>query len=97
MLIVLLYHLKQRLISTLQNGDQESAAMLNKNGEKFLCYLPKVEKSRSKNLVNPQNKSSTIMETERRVKLKTPDELLEIFKNHCFLRVSTNLNHQEQL
>lgn len=66
--------------------DQESTVMLNKNGEKFLCYLPKVEKSKSGKPVNQQNRSSLILETERQIKLKTPDELLEVFKDLCFLR-----------
>ncbi|KAK8637759.1 hypothetical protein V6N13_136219 [Hibiscus sabdariffa] len=54
---------------------QESVVMPNKDGKNFLCFLPKVEKARKP--VAHQNTSSLIVETEKRVKLKTPDELLE--------------------
>ncbi|KAE8678788.1 Protein OS-9-like protein [Hibiscus syriacus] len=54
---------------------QESVVMPNKDGKNFLCFLPKVEKA--KKTVTHQNNSSLIVETEKRVKLKTPDELLE--------------------
>ncbi|KAL3535937.1 hypothetical protein ACH5RR_004398 [Cinchona calisaya] len=60
--------------------------MPNKNGEKFLCFLPRMEKSKSGKPVNQQNTSSMILETERSIKLRTPDELLEVFKDRCFLR-----------
>ncbi|CAI9100916.1 OLC1v1038106C1 [Oldenlandia corymbosa var. corymbosa] len=66
--------------------DQESMIMPNKNGEKFLCFLPRVEKAKSGKPVNQQNTSSLILESERRIKLKTPDELLEVLKDRCFLR-----------
>lgn len=68
------------------DDDQESIVMPNKNGEKFLCFLPKVEKSKSGKLVSPQNISSMIVESETRMKLKTPDELLEVLKDLCFIR-----------
>lgn len=71
-----------------QDDDQESVIMSNKNGPKFLCFLPKVEKAKAGKPVTQQNTSSMIVETEKRVKLKTPDELLEAFKERCFLRVS---------
>ncbi|KAH6779291.1 ER lectin-like protein [Perilla frutescens var. hirtella] len=66
--------------------DQESITMPNKNGEKFICYLPKVEKSKSGKPVAQQNLSSMIVESETRMKLKTPDELLEVLKERCFIR-----------
>ncbi|XP_042056829.1 protein OS-9 homolog isoform X1 [Salvia splendens] len=66
--------------------DQESMIMPNKNGEKFLCFLPKVEKSKSGKPVAQQNLSSMIMESETHMKLKTPDELLEVLKDRCFIR-----------
>ncbi|XP_015582774.1 protein OS-9 homolog [Ricinus communis] len=65
---------------------QESVVMHNKNGQNFLCYLPKVEKAKSGNLVNQLNISGMIVETEKPVKLKTPDELLEVLKERCFIR-----------
>ncbi|XP_059635189.1 protein OS-9 homolog [Cornus florida] len=66
--------------------DQESVVMPKKNGEKFLCFLPKMEKSKSGKPVTQQNTSSLIVETEKRIKLKTPDELLEVLKDQCFVR-----------
>lgn len=74
--------------SPFQDDDQESITMPNKNGEKFLCFLPKVEKSKSGKLVAQQNISSMIVESETRMKLKTPDELLEVLKDRCFIRVT---------
>uniref|UniRef100_A0A2P2JV18 Protein OS-9 homolog n=3 Tax=Rhizophora mucronata TaxID=61149 RepID=A0A2P2JV18_RHIMU len=65
---------------------QESVVMPNKNGEKFLCFLPKVERAKSRKPVNRLNMSSMIVETEKRVKVKTPDELLEVLKDQCFMR-----------
>ena len=66
--------------------DQESVIMPDKNGQIFLCYLPKVEKTRSGKPVPQHNISSMILETEKQVKLKTPDELLEVLKDRCFIR-----------
>lgn len=69
--------------------------MPDKNGDKFLCFLPKVEKSKTGRPVYQQNTSSLILETEKRIKLKTPDELLDVLKDHCFIRVSTyQLSHK---
>lgn len=62
--------------------------MPNKDGQNFLCYLPKVEEMKSEKAVPQHNTSSMIIETEKRVKLKTPDELLEVLKDRCFIRVS---------
>ncbi|CAN1290002.1 Protein OS-9 homolog [Linum perenne] len=66
--------------------DQESVVMPDKNGHRYLCYLPKIEKAKSGKPVSQLNMSSMIMETEKRVKLKTPDELLEVLKDRCFIR-----------
>lgn len=71
----------------MQDDDQESVIMPDKNGQNFLCYLPKVEKTRVEKSVSQQNISSMILETEKQVKLKTPDELLEVLKDRCFIRV----------
>lgn len=72
----------------MQDDDQESVVMPNKDGKNFLCFLPKVEKAKTGKPVTQQNTSSMIVESEKRVKLKTPDELLEVLKDRCFLRVS---------
>ncbi|KAF5459263.1 hypothetical protein F2P56_023223 [Juglans regia] len=68
------------------DDDQESVVMPNKNGENFICFLPKLEKAKSGKPVTQLNTSSMIMESEKRIKLKTPDELLEILKDRCFIR-----------
>ncbi|XP_039039545.1 protein OS-9 homolog isoform X2 [Hibiscus syriacus] len=60
--------------------------MPNKDGKNFLCLLPKVENARTLNSVTQKNTSSMIVESEKRVKLKTPDELLEVLKDRCFIR-----------
>lgn len=61
--------------------------MPNDNGQNFICYLPKVEEAKSGKQVLQHNISSVIVETEKRVKMKTPDELLEVLKDECFFRV----------
>ncbi|XP_023516524.1 protein OS-9 homolog [Cucurbita pepo subsp. pepo] len=68
------------------DDDQESVFMPKKNGKNYLCYLPKVEKSKSEKPAIQPNMTSMIMESEKRVKLKTPDELLEALKEQCFVR-----------
>ncbi|XP_061950977.1 protein OS-9 homolog isoform X1 [Populus nigra] len=70
----------------LPDDDQESIVIPNKNGENYLCFLPKVEKAKSEKPITHLNISSMIVETEERVKLKTPDELLEVLKGSCFVR-----------
>ena len=105
------YHQFTHLLTTFygyfiffQDEDQESIIMPNKHGEKFLCFLPKVEKSKSGKPVAQQNLSSMIMESETHMKLKTPDELLEVLKDRCFIRVKfsplkqrTNMDNQMNL
>ncbi|KAL4654224.1 hypothetical protein ACB092_01G362400 [Castanea dentata] len=68
------------------DDDQESVVMPNKNGENFLCFLPKVEKAKSGKPVTQHNTSNMIVESEKRIKLKTPDELLEALKDRCLSR-----------
>lgn len=72
----------------IQDDDQEAVVMPNKKGEKFLCFLPKVHNSKSSKLFSHQNTSNLILETEKHIKLKTPDELLEVLKDICLIRVS---------
>ncbi|PIA42250.1 hypothetical protein AQUCO_02000011v1 [Aquilegia coerulea] len=68
------------------DDDQESMVMSDKTGQNFLCFLPKIEKPKTKKLVTQQNTTTLIVETEKQVKLKTPDELLEMLKDKCFYR-----------
>ncbi|KAJ4842885.1 hypothetical protein Tsubulata_013839 [Turnera subulata] len=52
------------------------------------CFSPvkRVEKAKSGKPVTQLNTSSMIVETEKRIKLKTPDELLDVLKGSCFIR-----------
>lgn len=69
------------------DNDQESLLMPDEKGKSFLCFLPKVEKPKSGKSTPLQNSSSMIMESEQRLRVKTPDELLEAIKDRgCFLR-----------
>ncbi|CAL0320170.1 unnamed protein product [Lupinus luteus] len=68
------------------DDDQESIVIPDKNGQKFICYLPKVEKEKSGKPVIQTNISSMIVGTEKRIKQKMPDELLEVLKGPCFIR-----------
>ncbi|KAM0031083.1 putative mannose-6-phosphate receptor binding domain superfamily, protein OS9 [Helianthus debilis subsp. tardiflorus] len=70
----------------LPDDDQESVVMPKSNGENFLCYLPKVEKPENGKPAIHENTTSLILETEKRFKLKTPDELLEPLKDRCLIR-----------
>lgn len=68
------------------DDDQESVVMPNSNGQSYICHLPKVEKAKSGKPVSQHNISSLIIESEKRIKLKTPDELLEELREQCFVR-----------
>ncbi|KAF9617065.1 hypothetical protein IFM89_033170 [Coptis chinensis] len=68
------------------DDDQESMVMSDKNGQKFSCFLPKEDKTKTSKFFTHQNTSSLIVETQRKVTLKTPDELLEVFKDKCLYR-----------
>ncbi|KAF8033881.1 hypothetical protein BT93_C0223 [Corymbia citriodora subsp. variegata] len=68
------------------DDDQESIVMPGKDGQKYLCFLPKVEKVKGEKPIIQQNVTSMIVETEKRIKLKTPDELLEVLKDECLIR-----------
>ncbi|KAK9098534.1 hypothetical protein Syun_025579 [Stephania yunnanensis] len=68
------------------DDDQESLTISHKNGQKFLCYLPRVEKAKAGKSISQKNISTMIIEMDRRVKLKTPDELLEVLKEECLYR-----------
>ncbi|EPS70385.1 hypothetical protein M569_04374, partial [Genlisea aurea] len=72
--------------SDFQPDDHEYIDMNDKNGDKYRCYLPKVDKPKSGKLLSQQNVSSIVMESETRLKSKTPDELLEVLKDLCFIR-----------
>ncbi|KAB1208938.1 Protein OS-9 [Morella rubra] len=71
------YGLNRKRYLHFKDDDQESLVMPHKSGESFLCFLPKVEKAKSAKAVPQLNTSSMIVESEKRIKLKTPDELLE--------------------
>ncbi|KAL8136958.1 hypothetical protein V2J09_002959, partial [Rumex salicifolius] len=78
------------------DDDQESVLMPDENGKNFRCFLPKVEKSKSGKTTSQQNSSTLIMESEKRLRVKTPDELLEAIKDlGCFIRVNISFAQQE--
>ena len=61
--------------------------MTNHEGKQYMCYLP-VEETKTMKSIVPQNATNVIIESERKVKPKEPDELLEVLKDQCFYRVS---------
>ncbi|XP_042382200.1 protein OS-9 homolog [Zingiber officinale] len=67
---------------------QEEVAMSNKEGKNYNCYLPIVEETKVLKTVTHENSSSLIMESEQKIKFKTPDELIEGLKDadRCFYR-----------
>ncbi|KAH0925477.1 hypothetical protein HID58_017733, partial [Brassica napus] len=68
-------------------GDNlESMVMLDKQGRRFLCFLPKEEESTTGWASTQQNMSTVLMETDKQLKLKTPDELLQPLNDQCLLR-----------
>jgi protein OS-9 len=67
-----------------ENG-QESEPMTTHEGKHYTCYLP-VEETKTMKSIVPQNATNVIIESERKVKAKEPDELLEILKDQCFYR-----------
>ncbi|CAF1820461.1 hypothetical protein Bca4012_029642 [Brassica carinata] len=68
-------------------GDNlESMVMLDKQGRRFLCFLPKEEESPTGWTSTQQNISTVLMETDKQLKIKTPDELLQPLNDQCLLR-----------
>ncbi|XP_056860770.1 protein OS-9 homolog [Raphanus sativus] len=66
---------------------EESMVMLDKQGRRFLCFLPKEEEATSGwTSTQQQNVSTVLMETDKQVKLKTPDELLQPLDEKCLVR-----------
>ncbi|KAH9624414.1 hypothetical protein KSS87_003433 [Heliosperma pusillum] len=70
-----------------QDDAQESVFMPDKNGKNHLCFLPKVEKPKSEVSVTQYNTSSMIMESEKRMKVMTADELLAVLGEECLFRI----------
>ena len=62
--------------------------MLDKQGRRFLCFLPKEEESPTGWTSTQQNISTVLMETDKQLKIKTPDELLQPLNDQCLVRVS---------
>ncbi|CAD6338895.1 unnamed protein product [Miscanthus lutarioriparius] len=67
-----------------ENG-QESVPMANHEGKHYKCFLP-VEDTKTMKSMLPQNATNSLIESERKIKPKEPDELLEILKDQCFYR-----------
>jgi len=67
-----------------ENG-QESVPMASHEGKHYTCFLP-VEETKTMKSILPQNATNVIIESDRRIKPKEPDELLEPLKDQCFYR-----------
>lgn len=80
--------LSYKISYVLQDDDLEAIILPNKEGLKFLCFLPKVTNPNDLTPVVQHNSSSMHMETENNLNLKTPDELLDGLNNICLLRVN---------
>uniref|UniRef100_A0A0D6R9F1 Protein OS-9 homolog n=1 Tax=Araucaria cunninghamii TaxID=56994 RepID=A0A0D6R9F1_ARACU len=65
---------------------QESIMMADGDGQRFECFLPKIDENKDVENVNEKYSSSVTLATDRQTKTKTPDELLEVMKDQCFLR-----------
>ena len=61
--------------------------MASHEGKHYICFLP-VEETKTMKSILPQNATNVIIESDRRIKPKEPDELLEPLKDQCFYRVS---------
>ncbi|KAL0910218.1 hypothetical protein M5K25_021175 [Dendrobium thyrsiflorum] len=68
------------------DNEQESLVMTNKEGQSFICFLPVVEETKPLKPVSQPNSTSLILETDQRIKQKTPDELIEGIKEKCIYR-----------
>ncbi|KAK1276906.1 hypothetical protein QJS04_geneDACA003744 [Acorus gramineus] len=68
------------------DNDQEAVVMANNKGQNFLCFLPVVEETKTVEPTDQQNTSNVIVESTKRTKLKSPDELMEVLKDRCFYR-----------
>ncbi|CAA7407522.1 unnamed protein product [Spirodela intermedia] len=54
---------------------QESIVMSKKDGQQYLCYLPLIEEIKS-----------PVVGSDKRTKLKKPDEYMEVLKDRCFYK-----------
>ena len=82
--------LSQHFWSIQQENGQESVPMASHEGKHYTCFLP-VEETKTMKSILPQNATNVIIGSDRRIKPKEPDELLEPLKDHCFYRVSIQL------
>ncbi|WOK92630.1 hypothetical protein Cni_G01321 [Canna indica] len=66
---------------------QEKIAMLNKEGQNYICFLPVVEQTKAFKSFTQDNSSRITMETDQQLKFKTPDdELIKVLKDQCFYK-----------
>lgn len=73
-----------------QENGQESVPMASHEGKHYMCFLP-IEETKTMKSILPQNATNFIIESDRRIKPKEPDELLEPLKDQCFYRVIMQL------
>ncbi|KAI0502215.1 hypothetical protein KFK09_017162 [Dendrobium nobile] len=68
------------------DNELESVVMTNKQGQNYVCFLPMVDEIKpAKPIVHP-NSTSIILDTDRRITQKTPNELIDAIKDKCFYR-----------
>ncbi|KAG8075149.1 hypothetical protein GUJ93_ZPchr0006g43267 [Zizania palustris] len=68
-------------------NNQESVPMTSHAGKHYTCFLP-VEETKTMKSIIPQNATNNvIIESDRKIKPKDPDELLEVLKDQCFYRL----------
>ncbi|KAJ6832979.1 protein OS-9-like protein [Iris pallida] len=65
---------------------QQSLMMSNKDGKNYMCFLPIVAETKLVKPITQQNSSVIIVEANNRIKLKIPDELLDVLKDKCLYR-----------
>lgn len=68
------------------DNEQESLVMTNKEGQSYICFLPIVEETKPFKPIAQPNSTSLILETDWKIKQKTPDELIEGIKEQCIYR-----------
>ncbi|KAH9322309.1 hypothetical protein KI387_016948, partial [Taxus chinensis] len=65
---------------------QESMMMTGRDGQRFECFLAKTDENTDDINFREHYSSGVTLAKDRQTKIKTPDELLEVLKDQCFLR-----------
>jgi protein OS-9 len=73
-----------------QENGYESIPIASHEGKHYTCFLP-VDETKIMKSIDPQNATNVIIESDRRIKPKERNELLEPLNDQCFYRVSIQL------